>query len=269
MADITQTISNFPAAPDSQTDSPSEFNAKADAFVNHQSANYVGEVNTWAGQANSLKTDMNTIKSDIDSIVATLPAGAIDDVIIAVDKVFSNSKTEATYAKINDSNIDSATTYSSNKIDTTYAKSGTGSPAGALFDFAGASAPAGSLACNGQELLQATYPALYSAIGDLWATTGGVAAPTAGNFRLPPQEIGGLGLYNRGVGATNGVVGTYQEDVFKSHSHSWGNNNLNSNGVGAGAPGFGNSANATSLVGDATETRPRSLTVLKCIWTGV
>lgn len=144
-------------------------------------------------------------------------------------------------------------------------------PAGVAFDFYGSTAPAGSFACNGQELVQATYPELYAAIGDLWATTGGVAAPAAGNFRLPPQQVGDLGLYNRGVGVTNGVVGTYQEDVFKSHNHAMTGITDDSNTVG-GADKLSNNSSSyiqnTSSTGDATETRPRSITVLKCIWTG-
>ena len=69
---ITQTISNFPPAPDSGTDTPTEFNAKADAFVNHQSDVYVGEVNTWA-------SEVNTTQNEINNIVATIPDGTIDD----------------------------------------------------------------------------------------------------------------------------------------------------------------------------------------------
>ena len=53
ITNITQVISTFPPAPDSQTDTPTEFNAKADAFVGHQSGTYVPEVNTWKDQANA------------------------------------------------------------------------------------------------------------------------------------------------------------------------------------------------------------------------
>jgi len=99
MADITQIISTFPPAPDSSTDTPTEFNSKSDAFVNHQSAVYVGEVNQWTTEANGLKGDMNQLKADIDNIVASIPDGSIDDVNISPTNVFSNQKTEAIYAK--------------------------------------------------------------------------------------------------------------------------------------------------------------------------
>lgn len=57
---VTQTISNFPDAPNSSTDTPQEFNTKADAFVNHQSGIYTPEVNTWADQVNTTATEVNT-----------------------------------------------------------------------------------------------------------------------------------------------------------------------------------------------------------------
>jgi len=147
-------------------------------------------------------------------------------------------------------------------------------PAGVGFDHYGSSAPIGALACNGQEVLKADYTALYSAIGDLWATTGGVASPAVDNFRLPPQQIDDLGLYNRGVGTTNGVVGTYQEDVLKEHNHSgWIRSvgvtgTANSTNCRESNSGASLKTDTNEATGDSVETRPRSITVLKCIWTG-
>jgi len=88
---ITQTITNFPAAPDSATDTPSVFNTKANAFVGHQSGVYVGEVNTWATQANA-------VRDDINSIVATLPAGVIDDTTPSSTNTYSSTKIDAEIA---------------------------------------------------------------------------------------------------------------------------------------------------------------------------
>ena len=102
MADITQNISTFPPAPDSGSDTPTEFNAKADAFVNHQSGVYVGEVNNWSAQANSLKSDMNQIKSDVDNIVATIPAGTIDDTTPSDNNTYSSNKIEAIIPNLDD-----------------------------------------------------------------------------------------------------------------------------------------------------------------------
>lgn len=164
--------------------------------------------------------------------------------------------------------------------------------AGITFDFAGAVAPSGSLECNGQVVLKADYPELYSAIGDLWATTGGAGSPLTTEFRLPPQAIGGIGLFTRGKGAVG--IGVYQADVFKAHNHTGttdtaGNHrhsdtrsattstNAGDNTVGSdnnngtiygGYAGDHSHILTIDNTGDATETRPRSITMMKCIWTG-
>lgn len=162
---------------------------------------------------------------------------------------------------------------------------------GQIIHFAGTTPPTGYLACDGSEVSQAVYADLFAAIGTAWNTTGGAAAPAAGNFRLPPSAIGGLGLYMRGVGATNGAVGTYQVDVHKEHNHTGsadsggehthtfsmfsgdtGNNFKPTEGAGTiSNNGTTNSSGAhthtltINNTGDATETRPRSITVLMCI----
>ena len=46
MAKIIQKITNFPTPPNSSSDTPTEFNTKADAFVNHQGGVFAPEVNT-------------------------------------------------------------------------------------------------------------------------------------------------------------------------------------------------------------------------------
>ena len=179
-----------------------------------------------------------------------------------------------------------------------------GNPVGTVIDFAGSIAPDGYLVCNGGVVSTTTYANLYAVLGVLWANTAGASTPLAGEFRLPPQQVGGLGLYVRGVGATNGIVGTYQADVFKSHVHSASHSHTGStNSTGShrhGTTMFGadyadggrpvNGGNTisgtcysdyqgthshtvtvntatfdTASTGDATETRPRSITMLKCI----
>ena len=137
---------------------------------------------------------------------------------------------------------------------------------GVMFDFGGTTAPVGSLSCDGQELSKADYVELYAAIGDSWATTGGASAPATDHFRLPPQQIEDLGLYMRGVGGTNGAVGTYQEDVFKSHNHTSSAGTGGVRRLGTGDATAAASGSATGNEGSGVETRPRSITVLKCIW---
>jgi len=89
MANITQKINYFPTPPNS-SQSPQDFNAKANAFVYHQAHDYVDEVNKWAGQANLLKDEIN-------GIVAVIPTGTINDTVTATDKVWSSTKSNAFY----------------------------------------------------------------------------------------------------------------------------------------------------------------------------
>ncbi len=164
-------------------------------------------------------------------------------------------------------------------------------PIGGMIDFASDGAPSGYLVCNGGVVSQTTYAALYAVIGNTWANTGGASTPAAGDFRLPPQQKDGFGLFHRGVGANNGVVGTYEADIYKSHNHSassssTGNhrhsytyykpdNDNNGNWSLAGDAAY-NDTGYTNYTGNhshtitvnssgGTETRPRSITTLKCI----
>ena len=139
--------------------------------------------------------------------------------------------------------------------------------AGVGFDHYGATAPAGGLPCNGTSYLITSYPELYAVIGDLFATTGGQAAPAVGSFRVPIQEVDGYGLFNRGVGLENGGVGTYEEDMIKSHTHLSLNTATTTAGV-LGLPSARSQDYDYQTTTARPETRPKALTVLKCIWTG-
>jgi microcystin-dependent protein len=99
-------------------------------------------------------------------------------------------------------------------------------PAGIVFPYAGGTAPTGFLICDGSQLAKASYAALYSAIGDDYATqidptTGSAyAAPDEGNFRLPDYR----GIFLRGVGTPSGLDavtrGTQQVDKTKKNGLS-------------------------------------------------
>jgi len=134
---------------------------------------------------------------------------------------------------------------------------------GIVEDFAGVAAPAGYLVCDQQQYLITEYQALFDAIGHTWATTGGIAAPQQGYFRVPPQEIDGFGLFSRGVGEVQ--VGTYQADQNKAHDHGYGRG---TNPDIAGEHPWGYTGLASQRKTDqsgGTEARPHSVTFLKII----
>lgn len=119
-------------------------------------------------------------------------------------------------------------------------------PPGQVSDFAGASVPFGYLLCDGTSYPQASYPALYAAIGSLWDTFNGASSPGAGNFRVPDLRslttIGagqGTGFSNRTLATLLGeenhvlIVGEMPSHthVDAGHGHSI---NVNYDGAGGG-----------------------------------
>jgi microcystin-dependent protein len=74
-------------------------------------------------------------------------------------------------------------------------------PAGMVADFAGTLAPTGWLLCDGTDYAEADYPELFGAIGHLWDTFRGQAAPASGRFRVPLAN--GLAGIAAGANASN------------------------------------------------------------------
>jgi microcystin-dependent protein len=92
-------------------------------------------------------------------------------------------------------------------------------PSGTVQWFAGSTAPAGWLYCNGAVLLVATYPSLYAAIGRIYT---GLSVPST-QFQIP--DLRGQfvrGWDNRSSGGVDDgrVFGSYQNDSFGSHRHT-------------------------------------------------
>jgi len=91
---ITKIIRPLPDAPDSVNDSAQDFNTKANAYVDAQKNKFQPDVNAWAVEANQLKVDMNKIKTDVDGIVATIPAGTLNDAIATGSNAWSALNTK-------------------------------------------------------------------------------------------------------------------------------------------------------------------------------
>jgi microcystin-dependent protein len=71
---------------------------------------------------------------------------------------------------------------------------------GTIIPFAGPAVPAGYLACDGAEVAQAAYPALYAAIGLTW----GVPGDPVNNFLLP--DLAGRLVHGTGAIPTTAEV---------------------------------------------------------------
>lgn len=158
-------------------------------------------------------------------------------------------------------------------------------PVGTYIQHAGASAPAGYLACNGSAVSRSTYAALFGVI----ATTYGVGDGST-TFNLPDARglvmvgAGAHGTMTRANGAAynGGVLGATRNDQLQGH---WHDNKISGSGTAGRravtAAGTGNPDNTavsgdyavTSPVTDGVngtprtgdETRPAEIAVLVCI----
>lgn len=136
------------------------------------------------------------------------------------------------------------------------------SPAGSVIMFAGSAAPTGWLFCKGQSVAVATYPNLYTMIGN---TYGG----TSTAFNVPDMQ----GLFVRGVSATN-PLGAKQDDTIQTfrgtvHGMAGGGSGVfKRTGTRSASMGFGSSHQDGELldldlsaggVRTSSETRPKNI----------
>ncbi len=111
----------------------------------------------------------------------------------------------------------------------------TGTPPGTIIDFAGISAPAGYLVCDGSAVSRDTHAALFAAIGTAWGTGDGSAT-----FNIPNLQ----GRFRWGADGNHSVgnVGGEEEVALNTshmpvHSHSDGT--LTTTSVGSHSHGAG------------------------------
>ena len=146
---------------------------------------------------------------------------------------------------------------------------------GTIFAFGGTTCPKGSIVADGSSELRTAYPALFAAIGTAWGTADGT------HFNRPDLRgafmrgrDNGLGrdpnsgsrtAINSG-GATGDAVGSYQADMYASHSHGVPTYNA---GVGdAVLGGFSGSPIGyvpNTQASGGSETRPKNAYVLFCV----
>lgn len=106
-------------------------------------------------------------------------------------------------------------------------------PSGAIFPFAGTSAPTGYLICDGSAVSRTTYSDLFTAIGTTWGTGDGSTT-----FNLPDLRaavLRGAGSHGtetmaNGSAYDGGSVGTYGDDKMQGH---WHQSKFNESGSGA------------------------------------
>lgn len=132
-----------------------------------------------------------------------------------------------------------------------------GVPAGAVAHFAMSTAPSGWLKANGALVSRTTYAALFAAIG----TTFG-AGDGATTFKLPDLRGEFLRGWDDGRGVDAGrVMGSWQADEFKSHSHTVAQGST----AGSVASFMDATGTTQTQATGGAETRPRNIAMLACI----
>lgn len=133
--------------------------------------------------------------------------------------------------------------------------------------FAMATPPTGFLKCAGQAISRSTYSALFGLIGTIYGAGDGSTT-----FNLPDIRGEFIRGFDDGRGVDSGrVLGSIQADELKSHTHGVKGVSVS---VGSGvqnqvvlSSGAGVADNTVASGG--SESRPRNVALLACIFTGV
>jgi phage-related tail fiber protein len=134
-----------------------------------------------------------------------------------------------------------------------------GTPVGTVIAFAGGIAPEGYLLCDGTAYSRITYQRLYMVIGTVYGAGDGAT------FNVPDLR----GEFIRGLDNGRGVdtgraLGSWQEDMFKKHSHGANYLSYSVSGEYARKQGYRGWASQTDETG-GSETRPRNVALNYCI----
>ena len=192
---------------------------------------------------------------------ANKPAGTYTKVTVNDRGVFVSGANPTTLAGFGITD-----TYTKPEIESMIAQA-SALPVGSMVGFPVNKVPPGFLEIDGSVQSIATYPDLAAFLG----TAFNQGNEGAGNFRLPESRGEFLRGWDHGRGVDAGrVIGSYQLDQFKSHTHDYDNMQ------GGGAPNsvsdmvaaMGDSSAQTGHVTGASggvETRPRNLAVMWCL----
>lgn len=132
---------------------------------------------------------------------------------------------------------------------------------------AGSAVPSGFLKCNGAAVSRITYAALFTVCGTIYGAGDGSTT-----FNLPDLRGEFIRGWDDGRGVDSSrVFGSVQADNFKSHTHtvqSVRSSTLTSTMAGGSSWPIGGTDIVSTSAG-GTETRPRNVALLACIFTGV
>ncbi len=141
-----------------------------------------------------------------------------------------------------------------------------GPPAGFVEAYAGSTAPAGWLKCNGAAVSRTTYANLFAAIGTTYGAGDGSTT-----FNVPDLR----GEFVRGWDDSRGVdagrgIGSWQADDFKSHAHEQRHGYYQSSDFYDSSSAYGNNGGWVAETAPwqytgGAETRPRNVALMYVI----
>lgn len=133
---------------------------------------------------------------------------------------------------------------------------------GTIIAFSKNSAPVGYIECNGALLSRTIYASLFAVIGTTYGVGDG-----ATTFAIPDLRGEFIRGWDNGRGVDSArILGSYQADDFKSHTHLTNANSTSGDAQGNLALMRSTNAktNATTATG-GNETRPRNIAMMYCI----
>lgn len=135
-------------------------------------------------------------------------------------------------------------------------------PPGQVAFFARSTPPAGWLKANGAQVSRATHAALFAAIGTTYGAGDG-----SSTFNLPDARGQFLRAWDDGRNIDTGrVLGSYQDDMVKSHAHDVIVNSVDTGGTKiADSNGSGTNSTGTTEATGGNETRPKNIAFLACV----
>lgn len=124
--------------------------------------------------------------------------------------IVKKAGTTELYGSLTDANVGKALPNQTSNANWNYLNPQSVAP-GIMADFGGAAAPFGWLLCDGTVYAQATYPALFAAIGAVW----NIGGEGAGNFRVPDMR----GRASIGVGQGSGLTNRILAQLIGEETH--------------------------------------------------
>ena len=201
-----------------------------------------------------------TGNSDTSSKLETARIISVSGDIVGSIDFDGSSDVNISIEVVDDSHTHDTRYYTETEVDTLLSNSL--SPLiGMVIATARVSAPSGFLECNGALVSRETYSNLFSAIGVTYGVGDGNTT-----FKLPDLR----GEFIRGWDNSRGVdsgrtIGSWQEDLFKAHTHNYNSSNSGSINGTTYSGYFNNNVTMTTTSTGGTETRPRNVAMIYCI----